>query len=226
MTISVVIPVLNEQQTIVDALRLTPALGFHEIIVVDGASTDETPARVQSLGLARLLISPAGRARQLNVGAQAAQGTVLLFVHADTRLPPSAKSAIETALGERSVIGGRFDVQFDIPSVWGYVISTLMNTRSRLTGIYTGDQALFVRKEIFDQLGGYSDIPLMEDIDLSIRLKRTGMTVALRERVTTSFRRWQQQGILKTILLMWMLRFLYWIGVSPHRLHTYYTSVR
>ena len=226
MTISVVIPTLNEEQTIVETLRLTAGLGFDEIIVVDGGSTDQTRTRAASLGLAQVLISQPGRARQLNAGALAGRGDVLLFLHADTHLPPSAKSRIEAALADHLAVGGRFDVQFDISSVWSYLISALMNARSRLTSISTGDQALFVRKDVFEQLGGYSDIPLMEDIDLSTRLKQRGPTIALRDRVTTSFRRWQRQGPVKTILLMWMLRFLYWIGVSPHRLKDFYAAVR
>jgi rSAM/selenodomain-associated transferase 2 len=226
VTISVVIPTLNEEQTIIETLSLTARLGFEEIIVVDGGSTDQTRARAQSLGLAQVLISQPGRARQLNAGAQVGRGDVLLFLHADTHLPPSAKSRIEAALENRLAVGGRFDVQFDIPSVWSYLISALMNIRSRLTRISTGDQALFVRKEVFEQLGGYSDIPIMEDIDLTARLKRRGPTIALRERVTTSFRRWQRQGPLKTILLMWMLRLLYWLGVNPHRLKNFYVAVR
>jgi rSAM/selenodomain-associated transferase 2 len=174
----------------------------------------------------RLLSAPPSRARQFNVGAGAARGDVLLFLHADTHLPPSARSSIEAALADGPTVGGRFDVQFDIPSVWGYLISGLMNIRSRLTRISTGDQALFVRRQVFEQLGGFADIPLMEDVEFSTRLKRRGTTSALRDRVTTSFRRWKQHGPLKTILLMWTLRLLYWIGISPLRLSRLYPSAR
>jgi rSAM/selenodomain-associated transferase 2 len=162
----------------------------------------------------------------MNEGAKASCGEILLFLHADTQLPAKADQLIESALADPNVVGGRFDVRFDRPSAWGTVISTLMNWRSQLGGIATGDQAMFVRRHVFERLGGFADIPLMEDIEFSTRLKHAGPTEALRENVTTSFRRWDQQGPLKTILSMWTLRFLYWIGVSPHRLAHFYATVR
>ena len=235
VNISVIIPTLNEAETIATTVRLTANLGFDEIIVVDGGSTDQTGGIVDSvlarsqhstLGTIRLLAAPRGRARQLNAGAQAAHGDVLLFLHADTHLPPAAKSSIAAALADGTTVGGRFDVQFDRPSVWSYLIGSLMNLRSRATGISTGDQALFVRKKVFEELGGFADIPLMEDVDFSARLKRRGQTVALYDRVITSFRRWERRGPLRTILLMWALRLLYWIGVSPHRLANLYPQAR
>ena len=235
MTISVIIPTRNEQETIAATLRLTAELGFDEIIVVDGGSSDRTRAIVQAftfeprhsaLSTVRLLSSPPGRARQLNAGAAAACGDVLLFLHADTCLPSTARSSIETALADGLAVGGRFDVRFDSRSVWGYLIGSMMNLRSRTTRIATGDQGLFVRKQVFQELGGFADISLMEDVEFSRRLKRRGRTIALADRVTTSFRRWDQRGPLKTILLMWMLRFLYWIGVSPSRLSHWYKDVR
>jgi rSAM/selenodomain-associated transferase 2 len=224
MTISVVIPVLNEERTITETIRHTAGLGLHEIIVVDGGSTDQTRARAESLGIARVLTSRPGRARQLNAGAKICRSDVLLFLHADTHLPQSARKSIESGLVNGLVVGGRFDVQFDTDSIWSRTVGTFMNIRSRVTRISTGDQAIFVRRGVFEQLGGFSDIPLMEDIEFSTRLKRRGPTVALHDRVVTSFRRWEQQGPLRTILLMWALRFLYWIGVSPHRLARLYTT--
>jgi rSAM/selenodomain-associated transferase 2 len=226
MTISVVIPVLNEERTIAETIRHTAKLGLSEIIVVDGGSIDQTIPQVASLGITRVLTSQPGRARQLNAGAEACRGDVLLFVHADTRLPQSVKTSIESALADALVVGGRFDVQFDSDSAWSRLISTFMNLRSRLTRIFTGDQAMFVRRNVFEQLGGFSDIPLMEDIEFSTRLKRRGPTIALHDTVITSFRRWERGGPLKTILLMWSLRFFYWIGVSPHRLARFYPAVR
>lgn len=234
MTITVIIPTLNEASTIATTIRHTAQLGFDEIVVVDGGSTDQTRTIVDSLesgtqdplGMIRLLIAASGRAPQLNAGAKAARGDVLLFLHADTRLPDCAKQHIESALADPVVVGGRFDVQFDSLSISGRMIGTFMNMRSRLTGISTGDQAMFVRRHVFERLGGFSDIPIMEDIEFSIRLKRAGLTIALHDRVVTSFRRWEQQGPVHTILLMWTLRFLYWIGVSPHRLQRFYTAVR
>ncbi len=235
MTISVIIPVFNEARTIAGTISHTRSLGFDELIVVDGGSTDQTRAIVDSLltgaqgsspGTVRLLQAPRGRAGQMNEGAKASRGDVLLFLHADTRMPATAKQRIVAALADIRIIGGRFDVRFDSPSAWGRVISAFMNVRSRLTRISTGDQAIFVRREVFERLGGFSDIPVMEDIEFSARLKRTGPTAALRDPVTTSFRRWEQRGPLNTILLMWTLRFLYWMGVSPHRLKNFYAAVR
>ncbi len=235
MTISVIIPTLNEERTIMATLAQTAALGFDELIVVEGGSSDETPALVESFrlntqssapSLIRLVPAPRGRARQMNEGAKASRGEILLFLHADTQLPDNAKTVIETAMARHDMVGGRFDVRFDRPSRWGSIISSMMNWRSRVSGIATGDQALFVRRLVFEQMGGFADVPLMEDIDFSRRLKRRGATAALTTTVTTSFRRWEQQGPLPTILLMWTLRFLYWIGVPPHTLNRWYGIVR
>jgi hypothetical protein len=149
-----------------------------------------------------------------------------LFLHADTQLPDDANTMIQTTLANQGIVGGRFDVRFDRLSIWGTIISRTMNWRSRLSGIATGDQALFVRRHIFEQIGGFADMPLMEDIDFSRRLKRTGATAALTVTVTTSFRRWERHGPLRTILLMWSLRFLYWVGVRSHTLSRWYGLVR
>ena len=230
MMISVIIPTLNESSTIARTLTRTVALGFDDIIVSDGGSTDPTIPMVQAccarVPAVRLVTAPTGRARQLNEGVKASRGDVMLFLHADTELPPTAKAVIESTLKDPRYVGGRFDVRFDHPSRWGAVISWFMNRRSRLTGIATGDQAIFVRRRIFERLGGFPDIPLMEDIAFSRRLKRQGPTAALTDRVTTSFRRWEKNGPLRTILLMWTLRFLYWLGVSPTRLNHWYRAVR
>lgn len=230
MTISVIIPTLNEHTALACTMRHTGALGFDELIVVDGGSTDGTLQLAEGLGTrvanARVITAARGRARQMNAGASRSRGETLLFLHADTLLPANAGQLIETTLTDRTVVGGRFDVRFDSSSRWGLIISSLMNRRSRLTGISTGDQAIFVRRGTFEQLGGFSDIPLMEDIEFSMRLKRAGQIAALRETVTTSFRRWETQGPLRTILLMWTLRFMYWMGVSPSRLNLWYKTIR
>ena len=235
MPISVIIPTLNEERAITPTLAHTATLGFDELIVVDGGSTDTTPARLESYRLSTQssALSPVywvttspGRARQMNEGAKAGRGEVFLFLHADTQLPQDAKAVIDRVLADQQMVGGRFDVQFDRPSMWGTMISKTMNWRSRLSGLATGDQALFVRRSVFEQMGGFTDMPLMEDIEFSRRLKRKGRTAALAATVTTSFRRWEQQGPLRTILLMWTLRFLYGIGVSPSYLAHWYKAVR
>ncbi len=235
MPISVIIPTLNEERTIMTTLTQTAALGFDELIVVDGGSLDQTPVLVESYrrrtqspaqSPVRLVTAPGGRARQMNEGAKASGGEILLFLHADTQLPGDAKTIIDTTLADQRMVGGRFDVRFDRPSMWGTIISRMMNWRSRLSGIATGDQALFVRRPVFEQMGGFADMPLMEDIDFSRRLKRKGATASLTATVTTSFRRWERHGPLRTILLMWALRFLYWIGISPSHLLEWYKAVR
>ena len=230
MTFTVVIPALNEAAVIETTLTHTVRLGFDDILVVDGGSSDRTNSIVETVAAhnpaVRLVLSAAGRARQLNAGAGASAADVLVFLHADSQLPARARSVIEEALRNPAVVGGRFDVRFDRPSIWGRLISASMNVRSRWTLISTGDQAIFVRRDIFERVGGFSEIPIMEDIDFTRRLKRMGPVAALGEPVTTSFRRWAQKGPIRTILLMWSLRLLYWIGVSPHRLARFYAAVR
>ncbi len=230
MTISVIIPTLNEEQALEETLADLPLSHTLETIIVDGGSTDRTLAIANAFRAhapnAHIVEAPTGRARQMNEGAQVSRGEVLLFLHADTQIPNGAPRIIESALEDPAVVGGRFDVKFNTHSRWGRLIGTLMNWRSRTSGIATGDQAIFVRRRIFEQLGGFADIPLMEDIEFSRRLKQAGSTVALRQTVTTSFRRWKQQGPLRTILLMWTLRFLYWAGINPHQLARFYHAVR
>ena len=232
MTITVVIPTLNEEAVLPRTLSLTAGLGFDEMIVVDGGSHDRTREIVTALRVTRdaspvtLLTAPPGRAKQMNAGGTSSKGDVLLFLHADTSLPSDARQAVERALEDPACVGGRFDLRFERDSGLGWLISRMMNLRSRWTGIATGDQAIFVRRSVFEQLGGYSDLPIMEDVDFTRRLKRTGLIAALQSKVTTSYRRWDTRGPLRTILLMWTLRFLYWIGISPHRLSQLYGAVR
>ncbi|MCA9473404.1 MAG: TIGR04283 family arsenosugar biosynthesis glycosyltransferase [Nitrospirales bacterium] len=231
MKIAVIIPALNEEATLAKTLSHVTPLGLDEIIVVDGGSQDQTPAIAESYFqththiTGHIISAPRGRARQMNAGGWMAQSDILVFLHADTLLPKDARRAIEHAL-EQHYIGGRFDVRFEPDRGYGWLISRMMNWRSRWSGICTGDQAIFVRKPIFRQLNGFSDIPLMEDIDFSYRAKRLGAIAPLREKVTTSFRRWEQNGPLRTIVHMWTLRFLYWLGISPHTLQQFYGAVR
>ncbi len=223
MRLAIVIPALDEAANLA---RLLPDLARDcpgaEVVVVDGGSRDKTAAVVARAPGARLLASARGRALQMNRGARATGGDTLLFLHADTRLPAGAAGAIEGALAEPGVVGGRFDVRFDNAGALFRVIAWSMNARSRASGICTGDQAIFVRRADFEAIGGYPEIPLMEDIELSRALKRRGRVRALRLRVTTSARKWEREGPLRTIGLMWALRFLHFCGVAPARLHRWY----
>jgi rSAM/selenodomain-associated transferase 2 len=225
MKLSVILPTLNEEKGIRETLFQVKSAGADEIIVVDGGSQDQTRSIASEIGC-RILESVRGRAIQMNAGAEAAEGDVLLFLHADTLLPPEAREAIESALKDAQVVGGRFDIRLDRKG-WLYrLVASMVNLRSRATKIATGDQAIFVRRVVFQQIGQYSEIPLMEDVDLSRRLKRAGRVACLRHQVGTSARRWEQKGPLRTIFLMWGLRFLYFMGVNPVRLQQLYLDVR
>lgn len=218
LRVSIVVPVLDEAEGIaaaLDALAAPRALG-HEVVVVDGGSGDET------LSLSRTradvaIAGPRGRARQMNAGAAVARGQVLLFLHADTRLPRSGIDRIAAAVAQGAA-WGRFDVRIEGRSPMLAVVAALMNARSRWTGIATGDQAMFVRRDLFERVGGFPDQPLMEDVALSTLLKRHGPPACLRERVTTSPRRWERHGPWRTIVLMWRLRAAYFFGADPSRL--------
>lgn len=222
--VSVIVPTLDEEGQIEETLRRARGGGADEIIVVDGGSTDRT-TEIAHARADRVLRAPRGRAVQMNAGAAAAAGDILLFLHADTSLPEDFSSAVRQAV-DAGAIGGRFDVLLMPGSPLLRLVGGLMNLRSRWSGIATGDQAIFVRRDVFESLGGYAGIPLMEDIDLSRRLKRAGRLALLRQRVTTSSRRWQRHGTLRTILLMWTLRSLYFLGVRPERLQRAYVNAR
>jgi rSAM/selenodomain-associated transferase 2 len=225
MNISVIVPVLNEEKTIAATLRALAPLAPHEIIVVDGGSGDRTAEICRSLGV-KILSSERGRARQMNCGARQASGEALLFLHADTRLPQSALADIATALVDPRCPGGRFDVELEGSHPMLKLVGALINYRSRVTKVGTGDQAIFVRREVFERLGGYPDIPLMEDIALCRALKPLGGVACLRSRVVTSARRWESDGVWRTILRMWTLKFLYLAGVPPARLKQFYADTR
>jgi rSAM/selenodomain-associated transferase 2 len=221
--LSIVLPVLDEASHLETVLaEITRGCPGADIVVVDGGSRDgslDIAARVPGV---RVVSSLRGRARQMNRGGAASTGDVLLFLHADTLLPAGAADAIEQALRDPGVAYGRFDVTFDNPRPVFRTIAGLMNLRSRLTGICTGDQGIFVRRTAFERLGGYPEIPLMEDVELTRRLKRFGRLASLALRVTTSARRWERNGVARTIALMWTLRLLYFCGVGPDRLHRWY----
>lgn len=226
MKLSVIIPVLNEARTLgasLDAIRA--GAPDAEIIVADGASTDDTVEIALTRG-AHTLIAPRGRARQMNGGAATATGDALVFVHADTLVPATFASDITTALTDPHVVGGRFDVELDDSSWWSRALGHLISWRSRIMRSATGDQAIFVRRYVFVAMGGFKGIELCEDVDLARRLKRKGEIACLRSRVITSARRWRQNGIVRTVLKMWLIKSLFLAGVSPARLHRYYADIR
>ena len=214
--LSIIMPVLDEGDGIagaLDALAELRGLGV-EVIVVDGGSQDATVQRAR-LRADHVLLAPRGRALQMNAGAAKASGDVLLFLHADTRLPPEAERLVLDGLARSTRHWGRFDVTIEGRHPMLPVIAFTMNLRSRMTGIATGDQAIFVKRDAFQTAGGFAEIPLMEDVALSKRLKRTGRPLCLRERAITSGRRWETHGVFRTILLMWRLRLAYFFGADP-----------
>ena len=219
---SIVMPALDEAAGITATLlALAHWRGAgDEVIVVDGGSRDGTAEQARPLA-DTVLAGPRGRARQMNAGAAAARGEWLLFLHADTQLPAAARAAIEAA-AQRGARWWRFDVRIAGASAWFPLIAALMNQRSRWTGIATGDQAIFVQRQLFLQLGGYADQPLMEDIELCRRLRVLARPACLRERVTTSGRRWETRGVWRTVWLMWRLRWRYWRGAAPEELARVY----
>jgi rSAM/selenodomain-associated transferase 2 len=216
--LSIVMPVLDEAMDIGPSLTALAPLRARgvEVIVADGGSADGTPALARPLA-DQVLTAPRGRALQMNAGATAAHGDVLLFLHADTRLPENADRLVLDGLARTGSTWGRFDVRIEGGGLLG-VVSFMMNGRSRLTGIATGDQAMFVARATFEATGGFPPIALMEDVTLSARLKRLGQPLCLRARVNTSPRRWRKHGVLRTILLMWRLRLAYYFGADPAKL--------
>jgi rSAM/selenodomain-associated transferase 2 len=221
--LSIIMPVLDEGEGIavtLDALGDMRALGA-EVIVVDGGSRDATIQRAR-LRTDRVISAPRGRALQMNAGAAKATGDVLLFLHADTRLPRHADHVVLTGLERSGRAWGRFDVKVEGRSPLLLLVGWLMGLRSRLTGIATGDQAIFVRRDAFQAVGGFAEIPLMEDVALCKRLKRVSRPLCLSERVITSGRRWEKNGVLNTIVLMWRLRLAYFFGADPNELARQY----
>jgi rSAM/selenodomain-associated transferase 2 len=216
--LAIVMPVLDEAAAIGAALDALAPLRARdvEVIVVDGGSRDGTPQRAAGRADA-VLASARGRARQMNAGAAATRAPVLLFLHADTQLPERAVERVHEAL-DAGAAWGRFDVRIAGRPRLLRIVAALMNARSRASGIATGDQAIFVRRELFERIGGYPEQPLMEDVELSRRLRRIARPACLRERVTTSGRRWETRGVWRTIFLMWRLRWRYWRGASAHEL--------
>jgi len=223
LPVSVIIPTRNEAAIIVTTVRSAREAGADEVIVVDGESRDGTADAAQPIADAVILSSP-GRARQMNAGATASKGEILLFLHADTSMASESVAAVREAMAREGVLGGAFsvylDVSADAPLLRKAALrltSRMINLRARLLRAYTGDQAIFLRRDIFEEIGAYPEIPLMEDVELSRRLTRRGKTVLLPVPVTTSARRWEEHGTLRTILLMWGLRLAYFLGMPPAR---------
>jgi len=223
--ISVIIPTFNEAGIIADALRSLPPDSRLECIVVDGGSTDDTVVRARPIA-DRLLVTGAGRARQMNAGAGAAKGEVLLFLHADTRLPAGAPEEVIRAMENPGVVGGAFRLAIDSPRRILRWISAAANLRSRLTRVPYGDQGIFVRRSVFESLGGFPDLPLMEDLEFSRRLKGAGRTVLLPAFVRTAARRWEREGVWHVTLRNRLFVLLYFSGVSPARLARRYRPIR
>lgn len=218
-------PTLDEEHALDATVAAARQPGLLEIIVVDGGSRDNT-VDVARACADRVLRGGRGRAAQMNTGAAAARGDVLLFLHADTHLPPGCHQAIMRALAPDDVVGGRFDLRLDATGIPYRIVERMISLRSRLTRVATGDQAIFARRSVFERLGGFPPLPLMEDIAFCRALKRAGRIACLRERVVTSARRWQRHGVVRTVLLMWMLRAAYYAGVSPARLARAYSDAR
>jgi len=227
MQLSIILPTLNEAEhlnEVLDDLQHFREKG-HQLIIVDGGSADDTLMIAQSMieqqRVDHVLVSKKGRALQMNAGAEVATGDVLLFLHADTRLPHCADDVLSKAfeqISQANKFWGRFDVRLS-GNKWGFrVIETFINLRSRMTSIATGDQAIFVESSLFRQIDAYPEIALMEDVAISQRLKKVSSPVCLSEKVITSSRRWETRGIIATVFLMWKIRFLYFMGVSPTRL--------
>ena len=232
LNLSIIVPLLNEADNLPELMahivRLDPAP--QQVILVDGGSVDGSVAitkeMLKSIVTAQSVIdwyiieSTVGRAQQMNAGAMLATGDVLLFLHADTELPADAINNVQQAIVQYD--WGRFNVRLDSREPLLKIIGLMINQRSRLMGIATGDQAIFIKKSLFERINGYPDQPLMEDVELCKRLKKIARPACLKSKVTTSARRWQQHGTWRTIFLMWHLRFDYWRGVSPNVLKQRY----
>ena len=223
MQLSIVIPALNEAENIVATLAPLQAVRSRgvEVVLADGGSTDATRQHAAPL-VDRIVESARGRATQMNAGAKIATGDILLFLHADSILPPDVGALIGNGLQSASRTWGRFDVTIDGQHFFLPVIAWFMNHRSRLTGIATGDQGLFMTRTAFDAAGGFTDMPLMEDVAMCAALRKTSAPLCLKKKIVTSGRRWEKHGVWRTIFLMWRLRLAYFFGADPAALHRAY----
>lgn len=229
-SLSVVMPVLNEMSGLASIVASLKSIAAEQVVIVDGGSDDgsyewllehwqgEDPKHI-------LLQGAQCRAAQMNQGAKACKGDVMLFLHADTILPVSARQEINTARSQRR-LWGRFNIRFTPPSFAMSVIAFFMNLRSRLSGVATGDQAIFIEAELFKQIDGYQNIPLMEDVEICKRLKQYCQPYCSKQKVVSSARRWQKNGLISTVLLMWKIRLAFFFGASAESLSRSYRNVR
>ena len=226
-SLAIVIPVFNEEKTLADALKSIQNLELEaadELVFVDGGSTDKTKQLILDAGF-QCLASAQGRAKQMNKGAASTNSDIILFLHIDTAISSSNISNIKKTYNQ-GYVSGRFNIRLSESNISYRIISFFINLRSSLSKISTGDQAMFVARDVFEDIGGFPELPLMEDIALSKKLKSIGRVACLKDTLITSSRRWQKHGIAKTVVLMWKLRFLYWLGVSPERLAKMYRDAR
>jgi len=225
-SVAVVIPILNEATSLMENGKQFQFLAnCYDVMFCDGGSEDETCSLLQKYNL-DYCHSPRGRALQMNTGAKFSKADIIVFIHADTSLSSSHIQAIQDVMSRESIVGGRFDIRLSGQSLAFRIIEFMINLRSRITGISTGDQCQFVRRSVFEEIGGFPEQALMEDVAFSKRLKEYGEIACLNNKVITSSRRWEKHGIVKTVLLMWKLRFLYWLGTSPEKLAEIYRNVR
>ncbi|MDQ6965006.1 MAG: TIGR04283 family arsenosugar biosynthesis glycosyltransferase [Mariprofundales bacterium] len=225
ISIAVVIPLLNEEVVLPALLTMVRELPVDEVVLVDGGSSDNSCALLSQSGL-RWIRAPAGRAIQMNTGAALCCSDTLLFLHADSHITADAIHELRHTLQRRSILSGYFRVALDSGAWYFKLITFMINLRSRISRVSTGDQGQFIRRELFNRVGGFPNQPLMEDIELSKTVKQLGRVACLNGVVTTSCRRWQQHGVIRTTLLMWWLRWRYWLGASPARLAHEYRQVR
>ena len=224
MDISVVIPVLNEEKVIERNLRDLNKNLITETIVSDGGSNDDTV--VIASRFAKVVHSNPGRGAQMNFGAKAATCDILLFLHADTILPDQWRDRILSSMADEGVVGGAFSLSIDSDRLSHRIIAATANLRSRLTKLPYGDQGIFVKRSVFEKIGGFKDIPIMEDVDLMRRLKKSGKVIILDDKVKTLARRWEKEGVVYTTIRNWLLLTLFYMGVTPERLYKLYKAVR
>jgi len=225
-TVALVIPVLNEAKSLMHSIERLKALhDTYHVMFCDGGSHDDTCVLLQKYSF-NYCRSPRGRALQMNTGAFSCDSDILIFIHADTTISSSDIELVKKAMQDESIVGGRFDVCLSGKNFAFRIIEWMINLRSRITGISTGDQCQFVRRSIFEEMSGFPEQGLMEDVEFSKQLKRYGKIACLKNKVVTSSRRWEENGIIKTVILMWKLRLLYWLGTPPEKLAEIYHHAR